>query len=375
MQMLKGRKAKTILVLATSVATVAVLLFSMFTINTERTPLTDAIESGESTLRAVDRSHESMVRFAKELIEEAKELLKTAQISQEQARVSLTNAKHTDDEFVLNMAQNYEFLLESSQTMDQGVERLLAINEELQKALNYYQQRSYVSAADSASICLQSLEPLINNFATRNRTLENINYLYLASGHKDQVKYAVIEYKDAMAIYLEYVQLLKSLKEGAAYMQKTDEINNLFNQMQNDMANSAYQNAKQQLDELSRELEDLKNPQFQSAASLASQLDPSLLNGLAHNTAEDLKNQLKDLTGLDKFENYLKSVEKYRQASIYLASGQMKEAGEAADQALALLAQSENQSGGGSDVNRYSEALEFALNSLKMQIKGQPDQS
>jgi hypothetical protein len=375
MQMLKGRKAKTILVLATSVATVAVLLFSMFTINTERTPLTDAIESGESTLRAVDRSHESMVRFAKELIEEAKELLKTAQISQEQARVSLTNAKHTDDEFVLNMAQNYEFLLESSQTMDQGVERLLAINEELQKALNYYQQRSYVSAADSASICLQSLEPLINNFATRNRTLENINYLYLASGHKDQVKYAVIEYKDAMAIYLEYVQLLKSLKEGAAYMQKTDEINNLFNQMQNDMANSAYQNAKQQLDELSGELEDLKNPQFQSAASLASQLDPSLLNGLAHNTAEDLKNQLKDLTGLDKFENYLKSVEKYRQASIYLASGQMKEAGEAADQALALLAQSENQSGGGSDVNRYSEALEFALNSLKMQIKGQPDQS
>jgi len=373
--MLKGRKAKTILVLATSVATVAVLLFSMFTINTERTPLTDAIESGESTLRAVDRSHESMVRFAKELIEEAKELLKTAQISQEQARVSLTNAKHTDDEFVLNMAQNYEFLLESSQTMDQGVERLLAINEELQKALNYYQQRSYVSAADSASICLQSLEPLINNFAVRNRTLENINYLYLASGHRDQVKYAVIEYEDAMAIYLQYVQLLKSLKEGAAYMQKTDEINNLFNQMQNDMANSAYQNAKQQLDELSRELEDLKNPQFQSAASLASQLDPSLLNGLAHNTAEDLKNQLKDLTGLDKFENYLKSVEKYRQASVYLANGQMKEAGEATDQALALLAQSEGQSGGGSDVDRYSEALEFALNSLKMQIKGQPDQS
>jgi len=375
MQGLKGRKAKFTLVLAASVVIVAVLLFGLFTINPVRNPLTDAIESGESTLKAVDRNHESMVKFASELTAEAEELLKTAQTSQEQAKVGLTYARHTDDEFVLNMAQNYGFLLESSQVMNQGVECLLAVNDNLQKALNYYSQRSYSSAADSASICLQSLEPLVGNFEVGNQSIERINYRYLASGHKDQVKYAVLEYKDAMSIYLQYIELLNTLKQGAAYMKKADEIDNLFNQMQNNLANNAYENARQLLDELSRQLEGLKSPDFQNAASLASQLNPSLLNGLAHNTAEDLKNQLKDLKGIDSFENYLKAVEKYREASMYLANGETTKAEETTNQALAMLAQSEGQPGQGSDTSRYSEALEFALNSLKMQIRGQPDQS
>ena len=375
MQGLRGRKAKFTLVLAASVVIVAVLLFSLFTINPVRNPLTDAIESGESTLKAVDRNHESMVKFATELAAEAEELLKTAQTSQEQAKVGLTYARHTDDEFVLNMVQNYGFLLESSQVMNQGVECLLAVNDDLQKALNYYSQRSYSLAADSASICLQSLEPLIGNFEVGNQSIERINYRYLASGHKDQVKYAVLEYKDAMSIYLQYIELLKTLKQGAAYMKKADEMNDLFNQMQNNLANNAYENAQQLLDELSRQLEGLKNPDFQNAASLASQLNPSLLSGLAHNTAEDLKNQLKDLKGIDSFENYLKAVEKYREASMYLANGETTKAEETTNQALAMLAQSEGQPGQGSDTSRYSEALEFALNSLKMQIRGQPDQS
>jgi hypothetical protein len=375
MQGLKGRKAKFTLVLAASVMIVAVLLFSLFTINPVRNPLTDAIESGESTLKAVDRNHESMVKFARELTDEAEELLKTAQTSQEQAKVGLTYARHTDDEFVLNMAQNYDFLLESSQVMNQGVECLLAVNDNLQKALNYYSQRSYSLAADSASICLQSLEPLVGNFDAGNQSIERINYRYLASGHKDQVKYAVLEYKDAMSIYLQYIELLKTLKQGAAYMKKADEMNDLFNQMQNNLANNAYENAQQLLDELSRQLEGLKSPDFQNAASLASQLNPSLLSGLAHNTAEDLKNQLKDLKGIDSFENYLKAVEKYREASMYLANGETTKAEETTNQALAMLAQSEGQPGQGSDTSRYSEALEFALNSLKMQIRGQPDQS
>ncbi len=375
MQGLKGRKAKFTLVLAASVVIVAVLLFSLFTINPVRNPLTDAIESGESTLKAVDRNHESMVKFASELAAEAEELLKTAQTSQEQAKVGLTYARHTDDEFVLNMAQNYGFLLESSQVMNQGVECLLAVNDNLQKALNYYSQRSYSLAADSASICLQNLEPLVGNFDAGNQSIERINYRYLASGHKDQVKYAVLEYKDAMSIYLQYIELLKTLQQGAVYMKKADEMNDLFNQLQNDLANNAYENAQQLLDDLSRQLEGLKSPDFQNAASLASQLNPSLLSGLAHNTAEDLKNQLKDLKGIDSFENYLKAVEKYREASMYLANGEATKAEETTNQALAMLAQSEGQPGQGSDTRRYSEALEFALNSLKMQIRGQPDQS
>jgi hypothetical protein len=375
MQGLKGRKAKFTLVLMASVVIVAVLLFSLFTINPVRNPLTDAIESGESTLKAVDRNHESMVKFASDLTDEAEELLKTAQTSQEQAKVGLTYARHTDDEFVLNMVQNYGSLLESSQVMNQGVECLLSVNDNLQKTLNYYSQRSYSLAADSASICLQSLEPLVGNFDAGNQSLETINYRYLASGHKDQVKYAVLEYKDAMSIYLQYIELLKTLKQGAAYMKKADEMNDLFNQMQNNLANNAYENAQQLLDDLSRQLEGLKSPDFQNAASLASQLNPSLLSGLAHNTAEDLKNQLKDLKGIDSFENYLKAVEKYKEASMYLANGEATKADETANQALAMLAQSEGQPGQGSDTSRYSAALEFALNSLKMQIRGQPDQS
>jgi hypothetical protein len=375
MQGLNGRKAKFTLVLTASVVIVAVLLFSLFTINPVRNPLTDAIESGESTLKAVDRNHESMVKFASELAAEAEELLKTAQTSQEQAKVGLTYARHTDDEFVLNMVQNYDFLLESSQVMNQGVECLLSVNDNLQKALNYYSQRSYSLAADSASICLQSLEHLVGDFDAGNQSIERINYRYLASGHKDQVKYAVLEYKDAMSIYLQYIELLKTLQQGAAYMKKADEMNDLFNQLQNNLANNAYENAQQLLDDLSRQLEGLKSPDFQNAASLASQLNPSLLSGLARNTAEDLKNQLEDLKGIESFDNYLKAVEKYKEASMYLANGEATKAEETANQALTILAQSEGQPGQGSDTRRYSEALEFALNSLKMQIRGQPDQS
>lgn len=375
MQRLKGQKVKLAFVLAASVVIVAVLMFSAFNVDTTRNPLTDAIESGEATFRAIDRNHESMVNFAKEHLAEAEDLLKTAQISQEQARMSLTYARHTDDEFVLNMAQNYGFLLESSYVMNQGVDNLLEIGDDLERALDYYSNRSYSSAADVASVCLQTLEPLVGNFDAKNQSLENINYRYLASGQKDQVKFATIEYEDSMAIYLEYVQLLKSLKEGAAYKQKTDDINSRFSQIQTDLANGAYDDGEQRLDELLKQLEALRDSEFQKAANLASQLNPSLFSGMAHSTAQDLKNQLKDLAGIESFQNYLKAVEQYSKASTYLANGELTEAEEAANQAIRMLAQSAVSSGQGSDVNKYSQALEFALNSLKMQIKGEPDLS
>jgi hypothetical protein len=375
MQRLKGQKVKLAFVLAASVVIIAVLMFSVLNINVTRNPLTDAIESGETTFTAIDRNHESIINFANERPAEAEDLLKTAQISQEQAKTSLTYARHTDDEFVLNMAQNYGYLLESSYVMNQGVDNLLEISDDLERALNYYSQKSYASAADAASVCLQTLEPLVGDFDAKNQSLENINYRYLASGQKNQVKYAAIEYRDSMAIYLQYVQLLKSLKEGVAYKQKTDEINSQFNQVQNDVANGAYDDAQQQLDELSKQLESLRDSEFQKAAALASQLNPSLFGGKAQSTAQDLKNQLKDLTGIDSFQNYLKAVQQYTQASTYLANGQLTEAEEAANQALSMLAQSAGQSGQGGDVSKYSQALEFALNSLKMQIKGEPDLS
>ncbi len=375
MQRLRSRKAKLTLVLIISFVLIGVLFFSLSVINSVRNPLTEAIESGEATVKAVDINHESIANFAEGLTAQADDLLKTAQISQEQAEVSLVYARHTDDEFVLNMAQNYGLLLESSNVMSQSVENLLAVNGDLQKTLNYYGQESYSLSANSSAICLQTLEPLLANFSASNQTLENINYRYLASGQRDQVKYAVTEYRDAMAIYLQYVQLLKTLKEGTAYEQKAKEINDQFNQIQNDIANSTYEDAKQRLNDLSKQLDSLRTQQFQNAASLASQLEPSMFSGLAQRTAQDLKNQLRDSTGLDRFQNYLAAVGKYTDASTYLAEGNLKDAEDSANQALQMLAQSQGQSGQGSDISRYSEALEYALNSLEMQIKGQPDQS
>jgi hypothetical protein len=375
MQRLRSRKAKLILILTLSFVLIGVLFFSLSMFNSVRNPLTEAIESGEATVKAVDINHESIANFAEGLTVQADDLLKTAQISQEQAEVSLVYARHTDDEFVLNMAQNYGLLLESANVMSQGVENLLAVNDDLQQTLNYYGQKSYSLSAKSSAICLQTLEPLLANFSANNQTLENINYRYLASGQRDQVKYAVTEYRDALAIYLQYVQLLKTLKEGTAYEQKANDINDQFNQVQNDIANGTYEDAKQRLNDLSKQLDSLRTQQFQNAASLASQLEPSLFSGLAQSIAQDLKNQLRDSTGLDKFQNYLAAVGKYADASKSLTEGNLKEAEDSANQALQMLAQNQGQSGQGSDINRYSEALEYALNSLEMQIKGQPDQS
>ncbi|HVO86069.1 MAG TPA: hypothetical protein VMT06_02980 [Candidatus Eisenbacteria bacterium] len=374
MQRLKGRKAKFAIVVTVLVLIVVVLLFSGIDFNTARNPLTDAIESGESTLTAIDTNHQSMKDFTKDQQDEAKSLLKTAQVSQGQANKSLTYARRTSDEFVLSMAQNYALLLDSSEVMNQGVDHLLTVNDELQKALDDYWQGSYQAASDNASMCLQTLESLTGQFEQNNQTLEEINYRYLASGKKDQVKYAVAEFQDAMAIYLQYVQLLRTIKDGTAYLQEATKTNDLLDKLQHALANNKNQDAQQLLDELSKQLEQLKDPRFQSAASLASKIDPNLLNGPAQDAANDLKNQLKDAQNIQRFENYLSSVEKFNEASTYLANGEKDKAQQAADQGLAILAQGQDGSSGTGDIQRYSKALEFALNSLEMQIRGQPDQ-
>lgn len=373
MQRLKSRKVKFAIVLTALVLVLIVLFLSGLSFNTVRTPLTDAIESGESTLTAIDRNHQSITQFTKDQQQEARELLKTAQISQEQASTSLTYAKHTNDEFVLNMAQNYALLLDSSGAMSEGVDHLLMVNDDLQRAMDYYWKRSYKSAADSASACLQTLEPGVSQFQKSNESIGEINYQYLPSGKKDQVKYAVSEFRDAMAIYLEYIQLLNTIQQGTNYLQKTATTQDLLDQLQHALANNENNQTQQLLEELNKQLEQLKGPEFQNVTSAASQIDPDLLSGLAQETAGDLKNQLRDIQGIDSFENFLKSVEKYNQALTYLANGEKEKADEAANQAQAMLAQGAGQSGEG-DIQNFSKALEFAINSLKMQIRGPSDQ-
>ena len=352
---------------------VAVFL-SNLRISGERNPLTEAIEGGELSLAAIGRSHESLTHFVKGEEELAGELLKAARGSQEYAKTRLTSARRTDDEFVLNMAENYGILLDSSHVMTQGVDNLLAISDDLENTLNYYRQGAYEEAAEEASVCLQTLTPLADQFELRNQSLDSLNYRFVASGHRDRVSQRLVQYRDEMRIYLEYILLLESIMEGVDYLKEMDTINELFDQLQNALANKDYEIAQRLLEEISEQLQLLKDPQFQNAASTASKLDPNLLDGDAFNIAQDLENQLRDLEGIQGFENYLESVGRYMEALRALERGDLEAAEGAIDQGLSLLGEGENLSD--AEVQRFYTALRGAFNSLRtqMQIKGQPDQ-
>lgn len=334
--------------------------------------LTEAMEGGESVLTAIGRSHESLTNFVKDKEELARDLLKTAKASQEYAEVRLTSSKRTKDAFVLGMIENYLMLLNSSHVMTQGVDNLLAISEDLKKTLNFYQQGAYEEAAEKASVCLQTLTPLVEQFEPWNHSLDSINYLNLASGQKDRVKNAIGQYKDEMRIYLAYIHLLESIAKGVEYFNVMDNVNKLFDQLQHAIANKDYNSVPGLLQEISEQLQLLKDPNYQNAASIASKLDPSLLEGSAFNTAQDLKNLLKDLEGIQGFENYLESVAKYVEALEDVDQGNLEAAEKAIEQGVSLLGQGQKLSD--LYVQKYYTALENAFNTLKMRIRGQPDQ-
>ena len=334
--------------------------------------LTEAIEGGESVLTAIGRSHESITNFVKDKEELAVDLLKTAKASQEYAEVRLTSSKRTKDTFLLSMIENYLMLLNSSRVMTQGMDNLLAISDDLKETLNYYREGAYEDAAEKASVCLQTLTPLVEQFEPWNHTLDGIDYLHLASGQKDRVKNAIGQYKDAMRIYLAYIHLLESIKQGVDYLNIMDNVNKLFDQLQHAIANQDYASVPELLQQISNQLQLLEDPNYQNVASIASKIDLSLLDGSVFNTAQDLKNLLKDLEGIQGFENYLESVAKYVEASNYADQGELEAAEEAIEQGIALLGQGQKLSD--LYVQKYYTALENAFNTLKMRIRGpQPE--
>lgn len=363
--------------IALSLGVVALIIAAVFLnnirISGESNPLTEAIEGGESSLAAIGRSHESLISFMKDGEESAGELLKAAKESQQFAEAKLTSATRTNDKFVLNMAENYGILLNSSLVMTQGIDNILAISEELEKTLNYYRQGAYEEAAEEASVCLQTLNPLVDQFELWNQSLDGVNYQYVAAGHKDQVKHAVVEYKDETGIYLEYISLLESILKGVDYLKEMDDIRELYGQLQHALASKDYEHAQELLQEISEKLQPIKDPQYQEAATTASELDPNLLEGEAYNVAQDVKNQLKDLHGLERFETYLNSVREYMKASSLLEKGDTEAAKEAIDEGVGLLGK-EGEGAGDPEIQRFHESLRAGFNSLKMQLRGQPDQ-
>ena len=372
---------KTGLKIASFLAVLALVIVAVF-LNNIRTgvggKLTEAVEGGESTLTAIGRSHESLTNFMKDKEQLAEELLKAAQTSQENAKARLTSARNTNKDFVVHMAENYGILLDSSHVMTQGVDNLLTISEDLRKTLNYYRQGAYEEASEKASVCLQTLIPLVDHFELWNQSLDGVNYHYVASGHRDRAKHAVIQYRDEMRIYREYILLLESIIEGDDYLKAMDTINELFDQLQHALANKDYETAQRLMEEIYEQLQLLKGPQYQNAASKASEIDPSLLDSDAFNTAQDVKNQLKDSEEIQGFENYLESLQRYIEALSYFDTGNREAAEEAIALGLSLLGQGESGLGGNlgdSDIQKFYTGLRGAFNSLKMemQTRGQPD--
>jgi tetratricopeptide (TPR) repeat protein len=369
----KGLKLALVLSLL-AVAVAAVLLGSVRSDNT--TPLTDVLEGGESAMTAVGRSYESLTSFVKNDNSLAMELLTSAHQSQESASTKLTYASRTSDSVVLSMAQNYDHLLNSSHVITDGVDNLLTISEDLEKTLYHYRQGEYDAAAAKATVCLQTLNPLVEHIETLNQTLNKINYRYVAASHVSRVKYAVDEYRNASKIYLDYVSLLKSIQDGVEYLKTTSDVNDLMDQLQQILSKETltaedYQKAQRIMQEISQLLQQLKTPSYQQAASTASEIDPNLFEGSAYNTALNLQNLLQDLGGIEQLEKYLQSTSHYVDALNYSDQGDYDAANVALMKGLELLGDGQTLSD--TYIERLFSGLRNAYSTLKQRLKGQPD--
>lgn len=356
------------------------LLIAPILLNTPRSkipnPLNFALEGGQYTLTSIGRNNESMTHFVEDREQEARDVLKAAHASLESGRTKLTAAENTEDEYVLRMAESYQILVQASEVMAKGVENLLSISDDLESAFNHYWRKEYEEASQKASVCLQTLTPLMSDFEKWNQTLDDLNYQYIASGHREQTKQAVKQYRSAIETYLQYILLLRSLLEGVDYLEMRQLIDEYLKQLQSAIARGDHEAAQELLEEISKILQSLKGQNYQNAAATASQLDPNALSGEASEGAQDLKTRLKSKEGIDDFERYLESLEKYLEALGYLEQGNLQSAEQAVNEELAILGQGPGigLGQGDSELQNLYEGLTEAFNLLLMRIRGQPDQ-
>jgi len=372
MQKIRGWKTvpKLLVVVSIAALVIAVIVLNIRMGGGEHNALDEAVEGGEYALSAVGRSHESLMYFVQENQSQAQELLKAARTSIDNAKAELTSAGRTQDEYVLNMVENYKIISNASEVMAQGVHNLLAISDSLQNALNYYDQGEYEKAAEQASQGLGVLTPLLSELNKWNSSLNVLNYNSIASGHRDSVKHAVSQYRDEHEIYVQYTLLLKSLLEGKDYLEIREQIDEKLRQLQSAIANEDYKTAQRLLQEISELLKSLKDPKYKNATATASKLDPALLEGKAADASLDLKTRLKDMAGIQEFENYLKSLDKFVEASSYLSQGKLQAAEQAANEGLGMMEQ--GQAPSDPELQRLFTGLSGAFNSLLGQIRGQP---
>jgi len=377
--MIKIRGSRTNLLL--SIALIAAgLLIAAILLSTPMgsipNPLSLALEGGEYALTSVGRNNVSMTHFVEDRQEEARDVLTAALTSLESGRARLDAAGNTDDEYVLRMVENYQTLAESSGVMSEGVENLLSINDDLKSALDNYWRGEYEQASQNASVCLQTLIPLVSDFERWNQSLNDLDYRYIASGQREQTEQAIQQYRSTMKTYLQYILLLRSLQEGADYLEMRQSIDEYLRQLQSSIARGDYNAAREIMQEISRILQSLKGQNYQNAVAAASQLDPNALSGGATQAAQDIKTRLKPAEGIEGLEEYLESLQKYLEALEYLEQGDLQSAQQAANEGLAGLGQGDGQGPGQGDpeLQNLYQGLTEAFNSLLMRIRGEPDQ-
>jgi len=364
------KNPKILVILAVGVLTVAVVLF-----NTQPSSggdvMSEAIEGGELTLTSVGRNYESVTQFVQDDEAKARQLLDAALQALENARAKLNSAARTSDEYVLGMLSNYQIVAQASEVMAQGVENLLKISQNLANATDCYSKGDYEQAAEQAAYCFQILTPLLDDFKASNETLNSIDFFYIPSGQRDRLTLGINQYRSEMEIYYQYVALLRTLFEGRDYMKMNQLIEEYLRQLQDALSNTDYKTAQEILQKIAEILKSLRDPSFQIAADAASELDPSMLKGMTLDMAEELLNRLRNLKGIEAFEDYLKGLEKYLEALRHLEKGEYEEAEQAANEGLGALKQDE---GVDPELQGLYAGLREAFHKLTLHTKGQPEQ-
>lgn len=333
--------------------------------------LSEAIEGGELTLTSVGRNYESLKQFVQNNEAQTRQLLEAARSTLENAKTKLNSVRRTSDEYVLGMVDNYQTVAQASDVMAQGVDNLLFISENLTNAIYHYSQKDFEKASEQASYCLQVLTPLLSDFETSNAALTSMNVFFIPSGQRDRLTLGVGQYTSEAEIYNQYVLLLRSLLEGKEYLQMNALLEEYLRQLQNAIANSDYETAQTLRQTISQILQSLRDTRYQVAADLASQLDPSLLSGMTSDVAEEIRNRLRNLEGIDDFENYLQSLEKYLEALSRFEQKDLEGAEQAINEGLGVLGQLQ---GDDPDLQGLYAGLREAFNTLQLRIKGQPEQ-
>jgi cob(I)alamin adenosyltransferase len=333
--------------------------------------LNEAVEGGELTITSVGRNHESLTSFIRNNNTEASQLLDAARTALETAEAKFNSAVRTDDDYVRNMVSNYKFLAEASDTMTKGVDNLLVVSANLTDAIVCYTQQDFENASKQAVYCLSILEPLQGRFEKSDTDLSDIDVTYIPSGQRDRLAHGVDQYQNEMAVYNQVILLLRSIIEGKAYSQMNAQLEESMRQLQNAIVDQDFQGAQSILQNMTDMLESLRGQGYQIAADLASQLNPNQLGEESSNIAKELQDRLRDLEGLDAFQTYLQSLEKYLEALELFNQGKLDEAENAVNQGLTILGSGENLD---QELQGMYQGLTSAFSSLQMRIKGQPDQ-